>query len=100
MGYQDTVTAYALAYILRRELCPGDSVHRRLTRALVISRPTRTLRGHQDKLVKPVANTVVCKNFSHRVIDPWNNLPDEVISAPTVRISIDRLRALPQGEEG
>ena len=72
----------------------------RMGSEFLFSRATRTLRGHRDKLVKPAGNTVACKNFSHRVIDPWNNLPDEIISAPTVRIFIDRLRTLPQGEEG
>ena len=42
-------------------------------------------RGHRHKLQKTRFNTTKCKNsFFFRITDTWNNLPDEVVSAPTV----------------
>ena len=39
-------------------------------------------RGHSLKIGKPAANKVVRQNFfSVRVVNPWNSLPEEVISA-------------------
>ena len=67
----------------------------------LFSYPTRQLRGHSHKLFKPRAQTEVCKHFfSHRVVEPWNSLPQIVVSAPTVGTFKKRLRALPLSEEG
>ena len=44
---------------------------------------TRT-RGHHLKLTKPRSNGLLrSKLFSRRVVDNWNKLPDDVISATT-----------------
>ena len=65
------------------------------------TKPTRTNRGHSHKLYKPSCKTNVKLNsFSHRVIDPWNNLPEDTVSAPTLASFKRRLRSLPSGEEG
>ena len=43
------------------------------------------LRGHSLKLAKPRARTRLrAQNFSHRVINSWNELPEEVVSSNTV----------------
>jgi hypothetical protein len=45
---------------------------------------TRT-RGHSMKLYKERVNKDVCKfSFGNRVIDQWNNLPQEVINAKSI----------------
>ena len=42
-------------------------------------------RGHKDKLDKPMAKTTLRLNtFSNRIINDWNNLPSEVISAQDI----------------
>ena len=44
------------------------------------------LRGHSKKLKKPRASLDVRKYFfSHRVIDKWNNLTEEEVTAPNTR---------------
>ena len=47
------------------------------------------------------SNGAVRRNFwSHRVVDPWNNLPDEVKSAKSLnefKNGIDNLRARSKG---
>ena len=41
-----------------------------------------TTRGHAFKLLKPRARLDIRKySFSHRVVGPWNRLPDRVVSA-------------------
>ena len=46
---------------------------------------TNRLRGHQLKLEKPRARLDIRHHcFSYRVINPWNLLPPEVVSAPSV----------------
>ena len=45
---------------------------------------TSRCRGHTLKLKKPRANTLYRQSFfSHRVVDPWNALPQKVIDART-----------------
>ena len=42
-------------------------------------------RGHSQKLYKRKHRLEVRKhNFSFRVVDPWNSLPEKVISAPSL----------------
>ena len=42
------------------------------------------IRGNHLKLLKPRSNTLLrSKSFSRRVVDCWNRLPDEVVSAET-----------------
>ena len=46
---------------------------------------TSNLRGHRFKLFKPSVRTDTGKfSFSFRVVDLWNALPDEVVSAVSV----------------
>ena len=43
------------------------------------------IRGHEDKLHKPMAKTTLRLNtFSNRIINEWNSLPSEVISAQDI----------------
>ncbi|MCL4141514.1 UNVERIFIED_CONTAM: hypothetical protein GTU68_065742 [Idotea baltica] len=47
---------------------------------------TNNLRGHSLKLSKPDHWRTTLKGnwFSIRVIDPWNALPESVVTAPTI----------------
>ena len=48
---------------------------------------TNNLRGHRYKLYKPRLRTDTCKfSFSFRVVDLWNDLPEEVLSAVSINI--------------
>ena len=43
---------------------------------------TTQLRGHSQKIFKERSRLDVTKNFfSHRVVDPWNSLPESTVSA-------------------
>ena len=47
--------------------------------------PTSSTRGHSKKMFKPQARLNLRKNFfSHRVVDLWNALPEEVINSSSV----------------
>ena len=49
-------------------------------------------RGHSRKLLKPAANKVIRQRFfSHRIINSWNSLPDEVVSADSTNSFKNRL---------
>ena len=49
-------------------------------------------RGHSLKLIKPRVNTRVRQcSFSQRVINPWNNLTDHVVTAKSINTFKDRL---------
>ena len=62
-----------------------------VTRGL-LTMSDRTSRGHSHKLEKPRANTNIRKDFfTHRTIDTWNKLPQDVISADSVIIFERRL---------
>ena len=53
---------------------------------------TSHLRGHSLKLFKKRSRTVLRRNFfSNRVVDQWNQLPDDVIDADTVNSFKNRL---------
>ena len=42
-------------------------------------------RGHARKFKKKSCKKEICKNFfSLRVISPWNGLPDQIVTAPSV----------------
>ena len=56
---------------------------------------------HSYKLFKPSCKTNLRQIFfSHRMIDPWNNLPEDTVSAPSLASFKRRLTSLPDGEEG
>ena len=43
-------------------------------------------REHKDELYKPMAETTLRLNtFSNRIINEWNSLPSEVISAQDIK---------------
>ena len=47
--------------------------------------PVSTTRGHQYKILKKKANkTSRVNTFSNRIIDDWNSLPKQVVSAGSV----------------
>jgi len=53
---------------------------------------TRNLRGHQYKIYKSYVKKTCRKNFfSHRVINDWNRLPNEVVDASTLATFNNRL---------
>ena len=58
------------------------------------------LRGNSQKLVKKFRGTTIRQQFfCERVINDWNGLPDEVVSAPSLACFKRRLRLLPSGDE-
>ena len=49
-------------------------------------------RGHKLKLSKPRSNTtLILHSFSQRIINTWNNLPEQVIETDNINIFKDRL---------
>jgi hypothetical protein len=68
---------------------------------LFFNKPERKIRGHSQKLFKPYARTNTRKYFfSHRVVDKWNNLPEEAVSAPSLTSFKKIPRSLSHGTEG
>ena len=58
------------------------------------------LRGNTRKLAKKFRGTTIRQQFfSERTITNWNDLPDEVVTAPSLACFKRRLRLLPSGEE-
>jgi len=54
--------------------------------------PSSALRGHIYKLKKRHCYTQLWSNFfSFRVVNLWNNLPSDVVSAPSVNAFKERL---------
>ena len=65
------------------------------------SHPNRNLRGHSLKLAKKYTRSDTFKYFfSNRVVDKWNDLPEYVVSAPSLTSFKKRLRSLPSWPEG
>ena len=51
-----------------------------------------TTHGHKLKLPTNRARTnIKAHSFTHRIVNDWNNLPDEVISAPNINAYKNRL---------
>ena len=51
-----------------------------------------TTRGHKLKLPKNRTKTnIKAHSFTHRIVNDWINLPDEVISAPSINAFKNRL---------
>ena len=49
-------------------------------------------RGHSKKLMKKPAKLDIRKHsFTHRIVNSWNSLPENVISAPSVNAFENRL---------
>lgn len=66
-----------------------------------LSAPNKDLRGHTKKLYQRRTRTKLAGHFfSNRVVQPWNSLPKDIVSAPTVATFKRKLRALPIGQEG
>ena len=56
----------------------------------------RNLRGHSLKLTKSYSRTDARKHFfSNRVVDAWNQLPEEVVTAKNLDIFKRKLKSLP-----
>ena len=54
---------------------------------LFFERVTSATRGHSYKIYPPRARLEVSKNCFHiRVVDPWNHLPDSVVSSPSLAV--------------
>ena len=61
----------------------------------------RKLQGHSLKLQKPSVRINIRKYFfSNRVVDSWNGLPEEIVTASSLDAFKLMLRSLPVGEEG
>ena len=58
-------------------------------------------RGHSLKLVVPKANTNIRHHgFSHRIVNTWNSLSEEVVSADSINSFKDRLNKFWKNEPG
>jgi hypothetical protein len=65
-------------------------------------KPTKQLRGHSLKLQKQRVRTDVAKYFfKNRIVDSWNQLDEELVTAPNIKTFKDRIlkrsRSLPLG---
>ena len=59
------------------------------------------LRGHSLKLEKNSCRTTLRQLFfGNRVVNDWNRLPEDVVSASSLQSFKRKLRSLPSGEEG
>ena len=59
---------------------------------LKLASKDRNLRGHSWKLEKQRSNKTVRKNaFANRVVNDWNSLSENVVSAPTLNTFKNRL---------
>ncbi len=64
-------------------------------RSMVDLSTTRRTRGHSLKLRKPTCNRDVGKySFRHRVVNDWNALTEEVVTAPSMHSFENRLDKL------
>ena len=62
-------------------------------------RKNSVTRGHDFKLFKPQARTLIRSSFfSHRVVDSWNSLPTEVVMAPRLPLTSARPDLTRSGE--
>ena len=65
----------------------------------LFSQPDRALRGHSQKLFKQRTKSEVASNFfTHRVVDPWNKLPESTVAVQTVNRFKRSLRVPPQSK--
>jgi len=53
--------------------------------------PPSVLRGHDYKLLKRHCHSQVRLQFSYRVVNLWNNLPVDVVSAPSLNFFKGRM---------
>jgi hypothetical protein len=59
---------------------------------IFFKKSNNNLRGHTHKLFKPRVNSDLRKfSFSVRVVDTWNNLPDELVTADSLNSFKNRL---------
>ena len=102
MSYPDRLWKLSLPTLRFRRL-RGDMIETyRLLRGIYdISLPAlitpvkhSKIRGHRLKLPKDRAETTIkAHSFTHRIVNDWNSLPDQVISAPSVNVFKNRLDA-------
>ena len=65
----------------------------------LFSFPQRQLRGHDLKLQKEFGGSNVRQHFfSHRVVDDWNSLPNDIATSPSPETFKRRLRAVLESE--
>ena len=65
-------------------LCTNVTGNENVAPPLNLSNVSHT-RGNRFKLVKSHVKYDLCKNmFTNRIVDVWNGLPDDVVSAPTL----------------
>ena len=58
----------------------------------LITLAERQLGGHSKKLHRPYAKTIPRYNFfSVRLVNKWNELPEDVVSAPTLAKSKEKM---------
>ena len=61
----------------------------------------RQLRGHTLKLEKQHCRTKLRQSFfANRVVDDWNSLPNDIVTAPTLTSFKRQLRSLLNSNEG
>mgnify|MGYP007024856988 CR=1 FL=1 len=62
------------------------------TRLFTLAPADQGTRGHALKLSKPTANRVLRQNFfSVRVVNQWNSLPNDVVTASSTNVFKNKL---------
>ena len=101
MSYQERLKALDLPSLEHRRL-RGDMIdtYKYVHRVYDVKRPllppaiNAETRGHNHKLFKTFCHTDLrASYFSHRVVEEWNRLPADVVSAPSVDTFKGRLDA-------
>ena len=100
MSYEDRLEALGL-YSLQRRRLRGDLIEKYKILAgkenidsshLFQKANTTELRGHSLKLYKKRSRLDVRKHFfSQRIVDYWNRLPDDILTAATISSFKNRL---------
>ena len=67
---------------------------------IILPNTANRTRGHSQKLYKRKHRLHIRKhNFTFRVVDPWNSLPEMVVSAPTINTFERRLDSFWHNQE-
>lgn len=103
MGYVERMKALGLPS-MRYRRARGDlieaykylhGINRVSPCPLKLDECTINTRGHSMKLRKPSCNlSTRLKFFTYRVVDEWNKLPEEIVTAPTINSFKNRLDKL------
>ena len=70
----------------------ADDILKYFYNEILTRNPSTRTRGNNLKLFKKYARTETRKNsFSNRIVDTWNNLPNDLVNSPSVNCFKSRL---------